>query len=784
MRGGLTRGPMLAGIAGFLSLAVVATATQPRPEHPRPDRKRAEWFNLNGDWEFGETDESADARFLSDAPYPDRIVVPFCRESKLSGLARTGFVKNVWYRRTFALPEGWKSPRTILHIGACDWRTRVWLNGAPLGEHVGGNVQIDLEITDHLRAGDNTLVVHAFDDARSGLQPLGKQSNREKSYSIFYTRTTGIWQTVWLEGVGEERVADFALRADPETATLHVDAEVDGRDGLDGHDGLVLKVVARSAGQVVGSAERPVSWRDNPLSIPLSEKRLWSTEDPYLYELELTLERAGAEGGAREVVDRVESYFGLRTVEIRGGAILLNGKPVFQRLVLDQGFYPDGVWTAPEDGDLRYDIELSRSVGFNGARLHQKVFEPRFLHWADRLGYLVWGEFPSYGAHYGKPEVNLPILEEWARIVRRDRNHPSLIGWCPFNETPRDAGALQRAAVDLTRAIDPTRPVIESSGWTHTMPHPEVLDAHDYDQNPASFDARWRGRAFDVRLPARYGDDFGGVPFMMSEYGGIGWFPEEVAKESWGYGNNPKTLDEFYARYEGLTAALLGNRNFFGFCYTQLTDIEQEKNGVFAYDRGGKFDRDKLFEVNSRRAAYEDDPPLGHSPVGGRWTLLAASGVDAIAAGDGPARAWRYSFASDDAVPAGWETPDFDDAAWSEGRPGFGPLDRRGPFRGTDWKDQEDLRVRIRFDAPAPGNETEAAKIERLILALHRDADLSIWLNGEPVATIPGFNGGFEARELEGGASKLREGENVLAIHAHHNGGGRYLDLAVLGFSR
>ena len=417
-----------------------------------------------------------------------------------------------------------------------------------------------------------------FDDTRSGLQATGKQSHTEKSHDCLYTRTTGIWQTVWLEGVGSTFVSNVRTESDVKQSRLLLHAEVDGPA-----EGLTLRAIASAGGRVVGSAESPADWRNSRLVLNLSEKRPWSVEDPFLYDLKLVLLRDG------QPIDRVDSYFGLREVTIDGAAILINGKPEFQRLVLDQGFYPDGIWTAPSDEALRNDIRLSQAAGFNGARLHQKVFEPRFLYWADKLGYLVWGEFPNWGLDYKRPEVNLPVIDEWTEILFRDRNHPAIVGWCPFNETPPAAGPLQKAVFDVTRAIDPSRPVIESSGYYHGVPNPDVLDAHDYDQDPATFRARWIA-AFTLNMahswPRGMQLPCPSIPFFVSEYGGIGW----NIRGGWGYGNAPQNLEAFYARFQGLTDALLDNRRMFGYCYTQLTDIEQEQNGLYTYDRRPKFD--------------------------------------------------------------------------------------------------------------------------------------------------------------------------------------------------
>lgn len=598
--------------ASCLLTVVVSTAlgdtspetALPRPEHPMPQMMRAEWLSLNGTWDFAETDDCGDADWLSGQPYPTTIVVPFCRESRLSGVGRTGFVTNVWYRRTFRKPAEWKSSRVRLHIGACDWKTRVWVNGSLLGEHIGGSSPFWFDVGDVLKAGDNTLIVHAFDDTRCGLQACGKQSQTEKSEGCSYTRTTGIWQTVWLEGVGPTFLSDMRIESDIKQSRVILQAEVDGPS-----DGVTLKAIAMANGREVGEAETPADWRNSRLVLNLSEKRLWSVEDPFLYDLKLVLLRNG------QPVDQMNSYFGLREVSVHGAAILINGKPVFQRTVLDQGFYPEGIWTAPSDEALRNDIRLSQDAGFNGARLHQKVFEPRYLYWADTLGYLVWGEFPCWGLDYNRPEVNLPVIDEWTEIVRRDRNHPAIVGWCPFNETKPEAGPLQKTVLNVTRTIDPSRPVIESSGYYHGVLGADAWDTHDYDQNPTSFSARWKA-AFggkEVQRNKRY--DMAGtsplgpprsMPFFVSEYGGIGW----NVSGGWGYGNVPTHVEEFYARFQGLTDVLLDNRQMFGYCYTQLTDVEQEQNGLYTYERKAKFDVERLHKIQSRIAAYETEPPL------------------------------------------------------------------------------------------------------------------------------------------------------------------------------
>lgn len=578
-----------------LLLAVSVEAEEiPRSEHPRPDMQRNTWINLNGSWEFVETDDD-NATFLdAGAKYPDRILVPFCRESELSGLNRKHFVRNVWYRRSFLVPSEWKEGRVLLHIGACDWKTRVWVNGNLCEEHSGGSAPINCDITTSIKEGENTVVIHAYDDVRTGVQAGGKQSTKPESYGCVYTRTTGIWQTVWLESVGKTHIERFRVYTDVDNRQVKLHAICRG----DLPVGLTLQAEALFNGAIVGSASVSVKGDSADLIIPLSMLQIWEPGQPNLYDLKLTLKQGDV------VVDTLMSYFGMRKITLEGRKFLINGKPIFHRTVLDQGFYPTGIWTAPSDDELRGDIERSMNAGFNGARLHQKVFEPRFLYWADKLGYIVWGEFPDWGFDHKNPAGQLYYINEWREIVERDFNHPAIIGWCPFNETPKEAVPLQRVVFELTRAIDITRPVLEASGWTHGYPYPMVIDAHDYEQDPVKFKEKWDRVGENPPKPDVPYADNRPVPFFISEYGGIGW---NVESGGWGYGNNPKTLEEFYERLEGLTRAILDNPYIFGFCYTQLTNIEQEQNGIYTYERKPKFDLERIKAIFSAESAYEKD---------------------------------------------------------------------------------------------------------------------------------------------------------------------------------
>jgi beta-galactosidase/beta-glucuronidase len=444
----------------------------PRPEYPRPQWVRQQWLNLNGEWEFAEDSQLSgeEKGWASGQALDRRILVPFAPESSLSGIGNTDFLTGVWYRRHFRLPEAWKGRRCLLHFGAVDYEAKVWLNGQPVGEHRGGYTPFAFDLSPFLwESGDNELVVRAIDRTRSPLQPTGKQSQQLRSNGCVYTRTTGIWQTVWLEPVPATYLARARMLPDFDNGRLCLQVWTGGAPGS--HQ---LQAVVRQNGDPVATAEGVTRGGFATLSLGLKEVRPWSPEDPYLYDLQFNL-REG-----ERIVDSVGSYFGMRKVHCAPPVIALNNQPVFQRLVLDQGYYPDGIYTAPSDEALRRDIELSLALGFNGARLHEKVFEPRFLYWADKLGYLVWGEYPNWGLDDARPEVLERVLPEWLEAVERDFNHPSLVGWCPFNETSRQVrSGLLRTVYQVTKSVDPTRPVIDTSGYTHL--ETDVDDSHDYE---------------------------------------------------------------------------------------------------------------------------------------------------------------------------------------------------------------------------------------------------------------------------------------------------------------
>lgn len=564
----------------------------PRPEHPLPQLVREDWCNLNGTWEF-EIDHGRSGmdRSLYEADHlSGSITVPFCPESILSGVGNRDFMENVWYLRRFRVPESWAGNRVFLHFGAVDYLARVFINGKPAGTHTGGYSSFCLDITDLMQPGDNVLTLCAEDHQRTGRQPTGKQSPVYASRGCEYTRTTGIWQTVWLECRPVNHIATLKFFPDVKNQKLDIQAQVTGCE--------ILTATAFYEGREVGCASVEASGPVVQLSLPLSELHLWEVGCGRLYDLKLTYGN-----------DNVSSYFGMRSIRFSGMKFLLNDKPVFQRLVLDQGFYPQGVYTAPTDEDLWTDICLSQDMGFNGARLHEKIFEPRFLYHADRMGYLVWGEYPNWGIRLQDASALHAILPEWTEAVERDFNHPSIIGWCPFNETWDDNGSRQLDSnVELiyrvTKLLDPTRPCIDSSGCYHVKT--DIFDTHEYNQNVDAFremmgkDGKNGGLRNEFPQRQQY---LPGQPFFVSEYGGIFWSDKDG--NGWGYGQAPKSREEFLERYKGLTDILLDNPNHFGFCYTQLYDVEQEQNGLYTYDRTAKFDPAIIRAINSRPAAIE-----------------------------------------------------------------------------------------------------------------------------------------------------------------------------------
>ncbi|MBE6639021.1 MAG: beta-galactosidase [Ruminococcaceae bacterium] len=571
----------------------------PRPEYPRPRLVRDKWLNLNGQWEFAfDFGDSGKYKELwkDGAPtFDHEITVPFVPESKLSGIEYTDFFTTCWYRRSVTLPESWcpECGKILLHFGAVDFFCEVWVNEVAVGSHSGGYTPFTLDITGAVKPGENKIVVRCYDNGKDPLQYTGKQIYfNYYNKSCYYTRCTGIWQTVWMEYVPKNYITKVKLTPDVDNEKL--DAVISFADHT--KKGETITADVSFAGEAVCSVTVKTTDRVASFSIPMPNAKLWDLETPNLYDLVLTFGE-----------DVVKTYFGMRKVAINGYAIEINDKPVYQRLVLDQGFYEDGIITASDVSQLENDILLSKKVGFNGARLHMKVFEPYTLYYADKLGYLCWGEFPNWGLRDMNPGYLNVFIPGWMEAMERDYSSPALVGWCPMNETSsRRIPETFRNIYNITRAIDPYRPVIDTSGYVHVVT--DIYDVHDYEQDPKEFASHYvslKTGVGEVYVNDPHMEKYEGQPYFVSEMGGIFWDISEKGSDDWGYGENPKDIEEFYTRFEGLINILLDNPKMCALCYTQLTDVFQEKNGIYAFDRREKFDAERLYKILTRKAAIE-----------------------------------------------------------------------------------------------------------------------------------------------------------------------------------
>lgn len=578
----------------------------PRPEYPRPQFERTDWVNLNGQWtfemDFGSSGEQRG--WTNTKGLSKKITVPFCPESELSGIGYTDFIPCVWYQRNINIPAEWNGKKILLHFGAADYETKVYVDGKMVGEHKGAGSSFNFDITSYVKAGQQAnLVVRVYDNLRGGMQPGGKQCTALYSAGCSYTRVTGIWQTVWMEAVNEQALKNVFAIPDIDQQQLVVRPEFynEGNNNT-------LTVEVKDGKKTIAKRTAQAS-NQSTIVLPIKNAHLWSPEDPYLYDVKYTVKNAQG-----EVIDEVSSYMGMRKVHISGGYFYLNNKPYFQRLVLDQGYYPDGIWTAPSDEALRQDIEMSKAVGFNGARLHQKVFEERYYYWADKLGYLTWGEEASWVLNINNELAVRNFLTEWAEIVVRDRNHPSLVTWTPLNETwNATPGVYVRFVNDLyalTKAIDPTRPINDASGDSHVKT--DIWSVHDYTREPDKLIANHTFKTGVEPYRNMKGKDFlskyEGQPYMVDEFGGLPWIPKEERANSWGYGANIDTVEEFYSILEKEIDALKACKHVVGFCYTQITDVEQEKNGIYYYNRKPKFDTARV------KAIFEKIPSIIENP--------------------------------------------------------------------------------------------------------------------------------------------------------------------------
>jgi beta-galactosidase/beta-glucuronidase len=591
--------------ASLMDTAKNEKESVPRPEYPRPQFVRQRWSNLNGEWDFEFDDDDSGIKgrwFRSDAVFSRKILVPFSFEAKKSGIADRSFHPCVWYRRKLVPPPDWSGTRILLNFGAVDYRATVWLNESVVASHEGGHVAFSCEITNELNDSENLLVVRAEDPPSDRYIPRGKQHWKEEPASIFYTRTTGIWQTVWIEPVPSSYLENVRITAQI-TGSVQFEAQVQNP-----HAAQFVNVAVGRHEQVLAAG---MSIADGPrasIAVHIIEPELWSPDRPELYDV--TVELHGPDG----LMDRVFSYFGFRSISTQDGKIVLNGDPIYLKTVLDQGYWPDTNLTPPDDDALKADIVLAKALGFNGVRKHQKVEDPRYLYWADKLGLLVSAEMAN--AYLFDDQSVTRLTREWMEVIKRDYNHPCIIMWTPMNESwgvPNVAERRQQAHLKalyyLTKSLDDTRLVIDNDGWEHT----EVTDLfaiHDYTRTGEEFYRRFKNVATEgVPLPL-YGKlylapgfRYNGTPIFLSEFGGVGYIlPEDlpnVPLNSWGYSGVEPTPEAALARIRGLVEAISMIRRVVGVCYTQLYDVEQEVNGLVTYDRRPKFDTQEIAKINA-----------------------------------------------------------------------------------------------------------------------------------------------------------------------------------------
>lgn len=562
-----------------------------RTEYPNPQFRRSDFVNLNGKWEF-EIDNNFTGfkRDLLNNKLKQEIIVPFCPESELSLVNHKDFIYACWYKRKFNIDEEQMKKRITINFGAVDYLAVVYINGKRVGSHSGGSTPFKFSINDFVIIGENEVTVYVEDNTKDNI-PSGKQSSKLNSYGCFYTRVTGIWQTVYLEFTPHIYIE--SIKYFPNITDGSVDIEVK----TNGEANLLTEVYFNN--KLVGQNETSVI-RKLRYTIKLQEIHLWGLGEGNLYDVKFSLGE-----------DTVHSYFGLREVKYDGLKFMLNGKSVFQRLVLDQGYYKDGVYTAKNVDEFKQDIQMALDLGFNGARLHQKVFEPQYLYYCDLMGFMVWGEFPSWGIRTSDLDVLGNFIQEWTEVVERDFNHPSILMWCPLNETWEDLDDSERvrdvrfveSIYSVTKTLDETRPCVDVSGGYHGR-KTDLFDFHYYGdleglkdkiKDLEEKDLLTMGKTYAKGENIFYQK---GQPVLASEYGGLSFNLKENNEKAWAY-SNINNEDEFVKNFIDMAEVLLSSSKLSGFCYTQLYDVEQEVNGLYTYDRKLKFDKKHFAKIKS-----------------------------------------------------------------------------------------------------------------------------------------------------------------------------------------
>ncbi len=591
----------------MLQMTSVEQTILPRVEYPTPQWQRDDYVILNGTWEFDFDDHAVGLKekWYRSHDFQQSIIVPFCYQSVLSGIGETEFHDIVWYRRTFTIPQTFATKRIVLHFGAVDYEASVYVNGELAIVHQGGHTPFFADVTDLLMAGENVVVVRAQDVSQRLDQPRGKQFWKENSTGIFYTRTTGIWQTVWLEAISSAYFNEAKFTPDFDKNAILVDLALTLPLQENSKETFQVQMDITFEGQPVLCDQWTVFESSIHRQLYLGSfeahmnERAWSPEHPHLYDVVIQLKQGD------EVIDHVVSYFGMRKIEVVDGRVFLNNHPYYMKLVLDQGYYPDGILTPPSDEAIKQDITLTKTMGFNGVRKHQKVEDPRFLYWCDRLGLLVWGEMAN--SYVFSQDAIERITKEWQEAIRRDYNHPCIVVWVPLNEswgvptllTEKKQRAHSVSLYALTKSLDTTRLVVSNDGWEHTVS--DLCTIHDYDSHRASLLQRYSQVEIAItatpghRLIYAPGFAHKGEPILVTEFGGISFKCSDW--DGWGY-SGATSEEDFIHRYREVVHALLDSPSVQGFCYTQLTDVEQEINGLLTYDRKPKVDLSIIAQIN------------------------------------------------------------------------------------------------------------------------------------------------------------------------------------------
>lgn len=585
----------------------------PRPEHPRPDFMRDTFSNLNGVWQFAFDD--ADVGLTEGWYKPGHklertITVPFCYQSEASGIGPTDEIHPImWYRRSFTVPEEMKGRKILLKFGAVDFEAKVYVNGHAVGGHKGGYTPFELDVTPFLTDGENDLCVRVV-DRPDPIQPRGKQYWKQGLWSCLYTASSGIWQTVYLEAASDLRLDYVHVTPDIDRGAASVEILLNRIP----HREVTLSLDVQLNGKKIRKVTATTVNRNVTVSIDMDTRdtfypvAMWSPRNPALYDLRVQV------WDENKKLDQVDTYFGMRKIEVRDGVVYLNNNRLYQRLILDQGYWPDTMITPPSDEAIRTDLEWIKKLGFNGARKHQKIEDPRYYYWADKMGVLVWGEVPSPFAYTDETVENLSatLLE----FIRRDFNHPCIITWVPLNESwgvPQIvSNTRQRMTASMlyymTKAADGTRLCSGNDGWEQA--HTDICGLHDYADNRATLEKHFADRDFIEKQTCdgrrAFTDGFSGTgkeAFLVTEYGGIafaniGIQGEMGGMQTWGYHGKETDEEAFFARYEACTEAVIQIPFCQGYCYTQLTDVMQEINGLLTPDRKPKMDVDRLCKMN------------------------------------------------------------------------------------------------------------------------------------------------------------------------------------------